>query len=355
MINIIKEFYNKNFSDPQAAFLAILIIIGFSVVILMGGMLLPVIASIVIAYLLDGVVSILIRFHVPRRRAIWLVFLVFVTALIVVAFVLAPLLSAQLTRLVGELPDMLFRGQKALLALPEKYPFIPEEQINEMISTVRRQITEMGRNLLSFSLSQLPGIITMFVYMVLMPLLVLFFLKDKFLILGWAEQFLPQERSLMKGVWKEMDQQIGNYVRGKFWEMLLVGSVSAIVFSIMGLNYAILLGVLIGLSVFVPYVGAVVVTFPVVIVAYFQFGGSAYFVYIIIAYSIIQALDGSVLVPLLFSEVVNLHPIAIIVAVLAFGGLWGLWGVFFAIPLASFVQVLITAWPSINAKETSPN
>lgn len=62
-------------------------------------------------------------------------------------------------------------------------------------------------------------------------------------------------------------------------------------------------------------------------------------------YSVIQALDGNVLVPLLFSEAVNLHPIAIILSVLVFGGLWGFWGVFFAIPLATLVKALYNAWP----------
>jgi putative permease len=65
-----------------------------------------------------------------------------------------------------------------------------------------------------------------------------------------------------------------------------------------------------------------------------------------LAYGIIQALDGNVIVPLLFSEAVNLHPVVIIVAVIFFGGLWGFWGVFFAIPLATLVKAVINAWPS---------
>jgi putative permease len=67
--------------------------------------------------------------------------------------------------------------------------------------------------------------------------------------------------------------------------------------------------------------------------------------YVLIAYTVIQTLDGVVLVPLLFSEAVNLHPVAIIVAILFFGGLWGFWGVFFAIPLATVVKAVIAAWP----------
>jgi len=106
-----------------------------------------------------------------------------------------------------------------------------------------------------------------------------------------------------------------------------------------------LLAVVVGLSVVVPYVGATVVTFPVLLVAWFQWGWGQDFVWVAVAYLVIQALDGNVLVPLLFGEVVNLHPIAIIVAILVFGGLWGFWGVFFAIPLATLVNAVIRAWP----------
>ena len=145
--------------------------------------------------------------------------------------------------------------------------------------------------------------------------------------------------------------QIGNYVRGKFAEVLILWVVSYATYAVMGLNYAMLLAVFMGLQVIIPYIGATLVTFPVLGVAYFQWGlGSDEFMYVVIAYSIIQALDGVVLVPVLFSEAVNLHAIAIIIAILFFGGLWGFWGVFLAIPLATVVKAVLTAWPRIGDK-----
>jgi putative permease len=142
-----------------------------------------------------------------------------------------------------------------------------------------------------------------------------------------------------------MDGQIGNYVRGKSNEILIVGSVSYTVFIILGLNYASLLAMIVGLSVLIPYIGAAVVTLPIAFVGYFQWGLEPDFVWLMVSYGIIQFLDGNVLVPVLFSEAVNLHPVAIIVAILVFGGLWGFWGVFFAIPLATLVKALINVWP----------
>jgi putative permease len=110
-----------------------------------------------------------------------------------------------------------------------------------------------------------------------------------------------------------------------FWKSSSCGRSVILTFAVLNLNYAMLLAVLMGLSVVIPYVGATLVTFPVLGVAYWQWGvsGGDEFMYVLIAYSIIQAIDGVVLVPLLFSEAVNLHPIAIIVAILFFGGLWG--------------------------------
>ena len=102
---------------------------------------------------------------------------------------------------------------------------------------------------------------------------------------------------------------------------------------------------MVGLSVLIPFVGAALVTLPVFVVAVIQFGWTWDLGIVMIVYGVIQFLDGNVLVPLLFSEVVDLHPITIIVAVLAFGGVWGVAGVFFAIPLATLIKAIYKAWP----------
>lgn len=151
---------------------------------------------------------------------------------------------------------------------------------------------------------------------------------------------------MLSRIWSEMNLQFANYVRGKVIEIILVGGVSYAAFAFLGLNYAALLALLVGLSVIIPYIGATLVTIPVVAVAFFQWGIGPSFYWVLGAYGVIQLLDGNVLVPLLFSEAVNLHPVAIIVAVLFFGGIWGVWGVFFAIPLATLVSAIVSAWPT---------
>ena len=240
------------------------------------------------------------------------------------------------------------------MRLPELYPkLISENKIQQMTFSVQQELLTYGQNVLSLSAASVVGIVSAMIYLFLVPMMIFFFLKDKALLIDWFLQFMPKQRHLTVRVWKEVDTQIGNYVRGKFSEIFILWFVSFATFAGIGLNYAMLLAVLMGIQVIIPYIGATLITFPVLGVAYFQWGLSGdQFMYLVIAYSIIQALDGVVLVPVLFSEAVNLHAIAIIVAILFFGGVWGFWGVFFAIPLATVVKAVLTAWPRLGDTNT---
>jgi len=230
------------------------------------------------------------------------------------------------------------------------YPkLVSENKVQQIMFAVQKELLSYGQSVLSLSAASVVGLVSALVYLFLVPMMVFFFLKDKATLISWFLQFMPKDRNLSVRVWKEVDIQLGNYVRGKLSEVLILWFVSYITFTTMDLNYAMLLAVLMGVQVIIPYIGATLVTFPVLGVAYFEWGLTGdEFMYIIIAYSIIQALDGVVLVPVLFSEAVNLHAIAIIVAILFFGGLWGFWGVFFAIPLATVVKAVLTAWPKVG-------
>ncbi len=354
MSNILRRWVRKYFSDPEGVILGVLLLAGFAIVIFMGNMLMPVLASIIVAYLLEGLVGVLERHGVPRFAAVMMVFLPFLAFLTFLLLGLMPLLTTQLTELVQLLPSMIARGQQLLLLLPEQYPnYVSETQIQEVMQQIRSSVGTIGQNLVTLSVATITSAVTWIVYLVLLPVLVFFFLQDKRLILDWIAGCMPRERGLATRVWREMEQQIGNYVRGKIVEILIVGAVSYLVFALLGLNFAMLLGALVGLSVIIPYVGAIVVTFPIAVIAYFQWGWGEELAWVMIAYAIIQALDGNVLVPMLFSEAVNLHPVAIIIAVLVFGGIWGFWGVFFAIPLATLVKAVINAWPRALEEEQS--
>ena len=284
----------------------------------------------------------------PRLVAVYLVFFAFLTGLGFVLFILIPIVSEQMVQLVQRIPEIVTSAQTEIMRFPEKHPeLISEARVRDIMFTVQQDLLQYGQELISGSAQSFAGLVAAIIYLFLVPLMVFFFLKDKKILLNWFVQFLPADRSLTLPVWQEVDMQIANYIRGKFVEIFILWAASYLTFYLLNLNYAMLLAVLMGFSVVIPYVGATLVTFPVLGVAYVQWAGSPgdEFMYVVIAYSLIQAIDGVVLVPLLFSEAVNLHPIAIIVAILFFGGLWGFWGVFFAIPLATLVKAVLTAWP----------
>ena len=349
-MNVLTSWFRRTFADPQVMILGIVLVIGFAVVLGLGRMLAPVFASIVIAYLLEAVVARLQRLGLPRLLAVSLVFLFFLAITFFLLFGLVPMLTRQLTQLVQQIPSYLSQGQELLLQLPERYPqLVSEQQIQQIISSAGAEVGAIGQQLLTWSLGSVGNVVGLLVLLVLIPVLVFFLLKDKRLLIDWFSAYMPTERHLVTSVWADVEAQIANYVRGKAGEIVIVGAVSYITFVALGLDYAALLATVVGFSVLIPYIGAAVVTIPIAFVAYFQWGWGWDFGQVMIAYAIIQALDGNVLVPLLFSEALNLHPVAIIVAILVFGGLWGFWGVFFAIPLATLVQAVLKAWPR-NAK-----
>ncbi len=346
MISVLRTWYNRHFSDPQAVILALMLIFGFALVLLMGPVLTPLIAAIVIAYVLEGAVHKLCLLKIPHVIAVSFVVLSFVLLLLIFMLGLSPLITQQLSQFFTEMPAMLSKGQQLLMALPENYPFISESQIQDVVKQINNELASIGQTVVSKSLASVVNIFTIMIYMVVVPLLVFFFLKDKEKIMQWISRFLPSKDGLAGEVWKEVDIKIGSYIRGKFIEIGIVAVATFIPLQILGLQYAALLSFFVGLSVIIPYVGALAVTIPVALLAYLQFGSGSEFLYIMLAYGIVQFLDGNLLVPLLFSEVVNMHPAAIIISVLVFGGLWGVWGVFFAIPLATLIQAVINAWPT---------
>ena len=379
MISRISGWFQRNFSDPQVVILALFLVLGVAIVVLFGRMLTPVVASIVIAYLLEGPVQRLERLGLPRLISVVSVFAAFIASLFFLIFGLLPLLTRQLATMVQQVPGYIQQAQDWLATLPERYPqlvapvapessdtvidgeglteaelaaadeaerqiaLISQEQLSRMLDNLGAELVNYGATLVS--LSGVMGVVSLLIFLVLMPVLVFFFLKDKRLLINWFSRYMPRDRALVTSVWQEVDAQIGNYVRGKVLEILIVWVVTYLVFSLLNLPFAMLLSMLVGFSVIIPYIGAAVVTIPVALVALVAFGLGAQFWYVMVAYAIIQALDGNVLVPILFSEVVDLHPVAIITAVLVFGGIWGFWGVFFAIPLATLVNAVLRAWP----------
>ncbi|MBV1901718.1 MAG: AI-2E family transporter [Kordiimonadaceae bacterium] len=353
-MNLVSDWFRKTFADTQVVLLMLVMLVTIVLATFFARMLAPAIAATVIAFLLDGPVTWLIKRGARPLIALTSVYLGFVMISLITVLAIIPPLALQVAQFIQDAPAMIGSLQKALLSLQTSFPeIISEAQVQSGFATLGSEMANIGPKLLQYSLTGVTGAISYVVYMVLVPVMVFFFLKDKEIILSWIGSFLPKDKSLVEEVWAEIIERAGDYARGKVYEILVVGIIAFFTYQFLELRYATLLAVATGFSVLIPYFGAAVVTLPVALVAYFQWGLSGDTASVIIAYLIIQALDGNLLAPLLFSEVVHLHPNAIIIAILVCGGLWGLWGVFFAIPLATVANAIIKAWRQRAAHNSS--
>lgn len=346
MNKILSTWFKRYLSKPEALALLVICILAIVIFKTMGQVLVPIIVGVVLAYLLSGIVKQLERIHFPHLLAVIVAFSLFMSLLLLAFFWLLPLLWNQLIDFVTEIPLLLDRGQALIFKLHDVFPeLVSVSQLQQMMTHITDYLANFGREIVKYSLISLLGIATIVVYLILVPLLVFFFLRDGKHIIQWFAQFLPKKRQILQGVWQEMHGKIRCYIRGKSIEIIIVAIVTIIAFGILGLRYTILLGALVGLSVVVPYVGVIVVTIPIVIVGVIQWGLTDHFFYLMLVYSLISILDANVLVPILFSGIMNLHPLAIILAVLIFGNLFGFWGVLFAIPLMTLLNVVVKSWP----------
>ncbi len=351
-MEVLKQWFRRYFSDPQVVSLLLILLFAFILIRTLGSTLSPVLTAVVIAYLLQSPIRWFENLGIPSLISVILVFVLFLAVMVFILVWLIPELLQQVPTFFTEFPNFVDKSKKQLVewltSLEAKYKFVSNNEIEKIIADINNEFKVKGQEITKavLNINNVQHVVFLLVFVLLLPLLVFFFLKDKGKIINWMKSFYPKDMGLTSTVWRDLNEQIGNYVRGKIFEILLVWLVTYIVFLSLGMPYPLLLAGMVGLSALIPYIGAVVVTIPVVLVAYATFNGfTPTFWWVIGLYALIQTVDGIVVVPLLFSEVVKLHPVAIVVAVLVFGGAWGFWGVFFAIPLASLVQAIINAWP----------
>ena len=351
MWEFIKRTYKIYFAGQEAGlliFLSLLIILTFYY---LGGYLVPFFISVFIAFLLNEFVVVLKNKNIPHLVAVSLTFLLFCIVTAILLLLILPLIWQRMVDFIQNSPTLIEQISAWLYLLPENYPEIfTRGDIDNFVNTIKENIISYGQTIISSSLTSIGQIGQVFVYIVIVLVLVFFILKDYDKLTHSLIKLLPQENKIMSRLGKKMKVEMLRYISCKLLEGLIVFVVAWITFAILGLNFSTILAISAGVSVLIPYVGAVIVTVPVALVAYSQFGAEPMFFYVLLAYLILQMLDGYLLVPILFSEVTNLHPVSVILAIIIFGSLWGLWGIAFAIPLATFIKALVQYWPKQQAE-----
>ncbi len=346
MLEEINNLFRKIFSNEETLVFAILLTVAFLILFFLGNILTPFLISIIFAYLLVGMQKRLEDYGLNSSIALILTYSFFLLLGIALMVWLGPLVYQQLQSLVLEIPKWVNALMTFVQNVPEQYPdLVSSDQITAFLQSLSGQLTAISQDFLKASISGIQNTVTIAINLILLPILVFFFLFDRESIISGFLNILPKERAMLNKVWVEMDSQLSNYARGKAIEIGIVGSTAAIIFMYFGLEYVALLSVLVGFSVLIPYLGAFIVTLPVAAVGLLQFGLSFDFWLLMGAYLVLQILDGNLLVPILFSDAVKLHPVIIMLAVFVFGGMFGFWGVFFAIPIATLIKAIWNSWP----------
>ncbi len=349
MIEHFKNIFRRIFSNEETVIFFLIILSTLILFSLFIEVLTPFIISIVVAYLLLGLQKKIETYGVAQPVSTIIAFSVFIIVGAAMFTWLIPLLYVQLQSFVLDIPRLFNEFLNFVSSIPAAFPdLVNSDQISVFFQAVSSELSSITQNIVKSSISGIQSTITLLLYIILFPILVYFFLFDRKNIIEGCLRIIPGDRAMLSQVWSEMDVQLSNYVRGKVLEIFIVGIAAAILFASFGLNYGALLAVLVGLSVLIPYVGAFSITIPIVIIGLLQFGLGTQFYLLIGLYLLLQFLDGNLLVPIIFSEAVKLHPIVIILAVFIFGSIFGFWGVFFSIPLATFIKAVWNAWPGLS-------
>ena len=344
MINFLKNFFDKYFYDDEQYAALFILSIGIVILYFLGGIIAPVLVSILIAYILNGLMSFMEEKGNSRILALSVTLFVFGLFYLSI-FLFLPFLSRQILLLVSDIPQI-YESVNTFLSNQLAGYALQSNQLDEVVINAFSYIPTLFQNALLQLNSGFSAVMNALLYLIIVPFLVFFLLKDRDIFINYAEILLPKKKNLLTKIWKDLNIQLYGYLRGKGLEMIIVALVTGFVFYFQGVNYSIILAILVGLSVLIPYVGAILVTIPVVLIGLFQWGLDSNFYIFITSYLIIQALDGNVLMPLLLGREVKLHPVIIITAVLIFGGIWGFWGLLLAIPIATFLRAIMVAWPT---------
>lgn len=289
----------------------------------------------------------MVNYGLTRVLAIAIVLFCFLALMLIIIAILVPLIWQQIVGLVTNFPEMLTSLNHYLSTLPVRYPELFHVSFfDNIIDSLKVRAIQNSNSILQFSITSLLNFISVVIMMILVPIIVFFLLKDKKVIIQYCLRFLPRNRILMQKVANEMNTQVSNYIVGTFLQIVILSMLIYIPFWFFNLDYGLLLALGIGCSVIIPYIGLIITTIPVIFIALFQWGLGKEFSYLMLCYTIILLIECNIIVPILFSEALNLHPLVIILAIIIFGGLWGFWGVFFSIPLATLIKAIINVWPS---------
>jgi predicted PurR-regulated permease PerM len=315
-------------------------------VYLFSPILLPFVAGMALAYLLDPVADRLETFGLPRLAATILILTSFVIAFIVVLLLLLPMLGNQLSAFLDAFPGLVNSLQTLVTNnLGDRVLGFFGAGGEEMKANVGSLIGEGAGWIASFAKSLWNGgqaLLSVVSLFVVTPVVAFYLLLDWDRMVERVDGWVPrQHRDTVRRLAGDMDRAVAGFVRGQVSVCFLLGTFYAVGLVSVGLNFGLLIGIGAGLISFIPYVGATMGLFVSLGVAAVQFWPDWPMIAIVLAvFAVGQFLEGNILQPKLVGSNVGLHPVWLMFALFAFGYLFGFVGMLIAVPAAAVIGVL---------------
>lgn len=299
----------------------------------------PFIIACFIAYLLYPVINRIHSLGIPRGLAILFIYLLFFGGVGYLVYRIFPVMLIQIRDLNEQLPQFVSMYEKLIYRMYEYTSFLPET-VHDKIDELIIRLEGFVNGLLSNIIESTTKIFDMIVVITVIPVLVFYFLKDDTKIKSYIKRYIPEKYKPRTGkMVRAVDETIGNYIRGQLIVCLFVSITSFILFQLLGLQYALLLALIMGITNIIPYFGPIIGAIPAVAIALTMSGKMVIFV--ILSVFVMQLIESNLLAPYIVGKSINMHPIAIIFALLLGGQLFGVLGMILAVPVFTTSKVII--------------
>lgn len=315
-------------------------------VVAFKSILLPFILGIAVAYLLNPVVNKIVNAGLPRTGAVSLILSVFVLFITGLMVLIVPLIYKQTLGLAEELPELIERLRALAAPYVEKFQdHVSPEKMDDIQSAVGGSVGSIVAWMAAFVgklLSSGIAIVGFISIIILTPVVAFYLMRDWPEFTGKIAGWLPRKHAAtIRDLLAQMDERIAGFIRGQLTVCVVLGLVYAIALTIAGLKFGFVIGLGAGILSIIPYVGSIVGFFVGIGMAWVQFGAWEMVAIVAAIFFAGQILEGNFLTPKLVGESVGLHPVWIIFALMGGGALFGLTGMFLAVPVAAVVDVML--------------
>lgn len=355
------SWFFKWFLDNKAVtFFLVTLLLGLNIFILskisflflpvldfLSVVMLPVILSGLLFYLLNPLVDLMEKYKINRVLAISIIFVVIAILLIWGLAVAIPNLQHQVVTFARNVPSYLEDADKIINDLVTKR--LPDDfrpQLEQVLANFSSQATSWASDISSRAVNWLSALISatsqVIVALIIMPFMLFYLLRDGKGLRDHITQFLPTKfREPVGKILTDVNQQLSNYVRGQITVAVIVAIMFIIFFKIIGLRYAVTLGISAGVLNLVPYLGSFLAMIPALVLG--LIAGPVMLLKVIIVFIVEQTIEGRFVSPLILGSQLNIHPITILFVLLTSGSMFGIWGVLLGIPIYASAKVVISA------------